>query len=376
MNETAPEPTVAAAAVLAPLSANVLPASVQKLVQAPVPAKLMVAKGIAPLKPVELAIALYQLSFDVDEGVKAAAEGAPAALPDKIVVPPLAEPLPASVLHFFASRLQVTRIEAFEKILYNQSTGDVTFVLLAGRLAERELEIIFQNEARLLRCPVIVQTLYFNKHARMSSLNRAIELCARNNVRVDGIPAFDEVAKSIAADTSATDPVVVDSNFEQVVAAAAAAASGDDKDDEDDDPKRKSPIIDFTKLKLYEKIRLATLGNAYCRQNLIRDANRLVAMAVIRSQGITDSEVVRAASNRSVCEDVIRYIANKRDWMKMYQVKLSLANNPKCPLAFSLRILPMLHADDLKTLARSKNVPSAISTAARKLSAARRGPSD
>ena len=47
--------------------------------------------------------------------------------------------------------------------------------------------------------------------------------------------------------------------------------------------KRKSPIIDFTKLKLFEKIRLATLGNAYCRQTLLRDSNKLVAMAVIRS---------------------------------------------------------------------------------------------
>jgi hypothetical protein len=27
-----------------------------------------------------------------------------------------------------------------------------------------------------------------NKQARMSSVNRAIELCARNNVRVDGHP--------------------------------------------------------------------------------------------------------------------------------------------------------------------------------------------
>jgi hypothetical protein len=130
---------------------------------------------------------------------------------------------------------------------------------------------------------------------------------------------------------------------------------------------RKSPVIDFTRLKLHEKIRLATLGNAYCRSNLIRDSNKMVSMAVIRSPLITDTEVVRYASNRQIGEDVIRYIANQRDFTKMYQVKLNLAQNPKCPLGFSLRFLPMLHAEDLKALSKSKNIPSALAVAARKL---------
>jgi hypothetical protein len=114
-------------------------------------------------------------------------------------------------------------------------------------------------------------------------------------------------------------------------------------------------------------VRLATLGNEYCRNNLIRDPNRIVALAVIRSPKITDGEIVRAASNRTVSEDVIRYIANQREFTKVYAVKLGLVMNPKCPLAFSLKLLPLLHGDDLKDLSRSKNVPSALSTAARRL---------
>ena len=98
-------------------------------------------------------------------------------------------------------------------------------------------------------------------------------------------------------------------------------------------------MIDFSKLKLFEKIRLATLGNAFCRQTLVRDSNRLVAMAAIRSPGITDMEVIRAAGNRAVSEDVIRYIANSKDYLKMYPVKLSLIGNPKCPLALTLKML-------------------------------------
>jgi hypothetical protein len=228
-----------------------------------------------------------------------------------------------------------------------------------------------QNEIRLLRCPAIVQALFMNKSARMSSVSRAIELCARNNVRVEGIPAFDEIVKSIREDPTATDPSVADPEFEQVLQQVAQVSDEEAADGEvtgaTKEKQRKSPIIDFLRLKLHEKIRLATLGNAYCRSNLIRDANKMVAMAVIRSPLISDTEVVRAAGNRQISEDVIRYIANQRDFTKIYQVRLSLAQNPKCPIGFSLRFLPQLRAEDLKALAKSKNIPSALAIAARKL---------
>ena len=138
--------------------------------------------------------------------------------------------------------------------------------------------------------------------------------------------------------------------------------------------KRRAAVIDFGKLKLFEKIRMATLGNAFCRQTLLRDSSRLVAMAAIRSPGITEQEVIRAAGNRAVSEDVIRYIANNKDYVKTYPIKLALIGNPKCPLALSLRMLPHVRPEDLKNLARSKNIPNALSVAARKLAATRSAP--
>jgi hypothetical protein len=359
---------------LKPLPVAGLPAAVQKLLTGPAPMKAMAAKGIAPLRPGELLTAVYQLSFDAEPSVRAAADAGGAGLPDKILAPALAEPLPAEVLQFFAGKLAPDRLEPLEKILYNSATGDGTFVLLAGRLRERELEIIFQNEARLLRTPAILEALYGNPEARMSSVNRAIELCVRNGVRVEGIPSFDEVAKSITEDPAAiAEPATIDQMFSTLLSVAdsmAAAAPVEEPAEEEAPEKkstRKSPIIDFTRLKLYEKIRLATLGNEYCRSNLMRDPNRMVAMAAIRSPRITDSEVLKAASNRSVSEDVIRYIANQRDLTKNYQVKLSLVQNPKCPVALSLKYLPLLNVDDLKHVAKSKNVPGALSTGARRL---------
>lgn len=376
---------------LEPIAREALPAVVAGVAGGPAPAKLMAVRGMAPLRPAELLLAVYQLSFDADPAVKSAAEAAPASLPDKILLGPLGEALAPQVLHFFAERLPRERRQAIEKILYNRATADDTFVYLAKQLDEAGLEIILQNEVRLLRSTALVEAIYFNKNARMSSVSRALELCARNHVRLDGIPGFDEIVAAILADPNATVPSASDESFAAVLADGEAAApapevaAGADQAvapaagevaGQDGDKKKKAggtTFIKFDELKIFEKIRLATVGNAYCRQVLIRDTNRLVAMAVIRSPSLSDMEVVAAASNRAVCDDVIRYIANSREHIKDYAVKQALVNNPKCPLATSLRLLNFLHADDLKALSRSKNVPGALATAAKKLLQAREG---
>jgi hypothetical protein len=363
---------------LEPLTGAALPKAVAAAVAGPGPAKLMVVRGMAPLRPAEMLIALYQLSFDTDAAVKSAAEAAPGALPDKVVLAPLGEPLPAPVLHFFAERLPLARRQALEKVLLNQATADETFVVLAKRLDEATLEIIFQNEVRLLRCPALVEALYFNKNARMSSVSRALELCARNGVRLDGIPAYTETVTAIMTDPNVAQPSAADEVFATAMGEVAPAAEPPDEappasavDAATDSEPAKRPLstsfIKFDELKIFEKVRLATVGNAHCRQVLIRDTNRVVAMAAVRSPSITDGEIVAAVGNRSVCEDVIRFIANSREYTKDYAVKQALVNNPKCPLAASLRMLAFLRPDDLKALARSRNVPGALAASAHKL---------
>jgi hypothetical protein len=97
----------------------------------------------------------------------------------------------------------------------------------------------------------------------------------------------------------------------------------------------------------------------------------MVALAAIRSPQITDGEIAKAAGNRALSEDVVRYIANRKEMVKQYPVKLALVGNVKCPLAIALRLLPSLHGADIKQLARSKNVPGALAAAAKRLAAAR-----
>jgi len=362
---------------LEPLPAPALSPGVAALLQGPTPAKLMAVRGMAPLRPSELATAIYQLSFDKDPVVQAAAETAPAGMPDRILLAALGERLPSPVLHFFAERTPVTRAPVLEKILYNQATADETFLHLAKTLDENELEIIFQNEVRLLRCPALVEALYFNKQARMSSVSRALELCVRNYVQLEGIPGFAETAAAILADPNAAAP----SDSDEAFAAALAQAEGFVPGQPEDAPaaelpgaeavevgrKRGGTFIRFDTMRMHEKIRLATIGNAYCRRALIRDPNKLVALSAARSPLITDEEIAAAAANRAVCEDVLRFIANSREYVRNYAVKQALTGNPKCPLALSLRLISYLRLNDLKALAHSKNIPGALANAAKEL---------
>jgi len=378
---------------LSPL--ETLPPTVERAVgaKAPAPMKMMAARGMAPLPPADMATALYQLSFSDDEAVKSAAFKSAADLPERILGAALEQPLDARVLDFYGRRV-FGKAPLLEKLLLNKATADETFRHLATLVDESALEMIAKNEERLLRHPPIIAALYMNPKTRMSTAQRALELAVRNHVRVEGIPAFDEAAKAIqqsgaptaeqaakddAAFAQATEVGVdqaaglqlmaVDEN-EAAAQAEAEAQTAEQlaESTEAEVEEKKQKISDLSPA---GKIRLATLGNAFARAVLIRDTNRQVAMAAIRSPGVTDMEAMRYASNRGLDDDIIRYIANQRSWVRLNGIKVALVNNPKCPLPVAMRFLPHLNVRDLKALARSKGIPSALCTAAKQMLAQR-----
>ena len=114
------------------------------------------------------------------------------------------------------------------------------------------------------------------------------------------------------------------------------------------------------------KIKLAFKGNKEARSILIRDTNKSVAVAVVKSGRLTDGEVSSYAGNRNLADDVIREISSNKEFVRKYPVKVALVNNPKTPTSTALSFVSMLHKKDLQHLSRNKNVSSVISTAALK----------
>jgi hypothetical protein len=116
-----------------------------------------------------------------------------------------------------------------------------------------------------------------------------------------------------------------------------------------------------------EKLKLALRGNKDARTILLRDGSKLIRRFVLQNPRISDSEVISVARNRSADEDLVRTIAQRREWMRNYQVRLALATNPKTPLVIAMKQVSSLDDRDLRMLAKSKNVPQAVAAQARRL---------
>jgi hypothetical protein len=110
------------------------------------------------------------------------------------------------------------------------------------------------------------------------------------------------------------------------------------------------------KLRTNQKIMLAIKGGKEERTLLIREANRLIQVNVVRNGRITEGEIAFIGQMRSINEEVLRIIASNRDWMKKYSIMKNIVMNPKTPLALSLNFFKRLIDLDLKVLVRDKNV--------------------
>ena len=115
-----------------------------------------------------------------------------------------------------------------------------------------------------------------------------------------------------------------------------------------------------------KKIKLAYLGNKEARSILVRDRNKAVASAVVKSGRLTDTEVLSIAGNKNLDGEVIRELTRNKEYMRKYQVKVALANNPKTPVASAVSFVNQLQRRDLEMLARNKNIGGAVSQLARR----------
>lgn len=121
-------------------------------------------------------------------------------------------------------------------------------------------------------------------------------------------------------------------------------------------------------LPVIERMKLAMRGSREQRSQLIRDSNKLVAVAVLSSPKLNESEVEAFARMANLTEDVLRVIATNRAWVKNYNVVSALTKNPKMPPALAMNFLQRLNERDLKKLATDRNVSEPVRLAARKFS--------
>ena len=111
-----------------------------------------------------------------------------------------------------------------------------------------------------------------------------------------------------------------------------------------------------------QKIRRAMLGTGAERMLLVRDKNKLVSAAAIRSPKIQENEVALISMSRNVSDEVLRIISMNKVWVQDHQIKLNLVTNPRTPFAFAAKLIMHLREHELKALA--KKVAVVFSTTA------------
>ncbi len=345
---------------------------------APAPMRQMAAKGLAPgLKPADALTVVALLAESADEAIGTVARATLDKLPAPLLNGALGGDLPPGVLAVIAPRY-AQNAAVMEKILAHPAMPPAAVAAVAAAADEAVAELVATNEQRLLGNPEIIEKLYMNKATRMSTADRILELAVRNNVELTGIPAYREAATAIGMELIAEpspEPTPDDVLFKETEEASAQATVDAEREDTHRvDEQTGEEVVDdkflplharLASLTISQKIRRAMLGSAAERLLLVRDPNRLVAQAAIRSPSIQENEVVRISSSRNVSEDVLRIIALDREWTRSHQIKLNLVSNPRTPFAFAAKLLPHLREHELKALARSKNVPGAVVTAAR-----------
>jgi hypothetical protein len=363
-----------------PVDVDKLSGPARKILDAASPPAMrqMAAKGIAPgLKPADALTVVAILSESADDALATAAKATLLKIPAPLLNGALAGDLPPGVLALIAPTY-ATDLAVMEKVLAHPLILPAAVVEIAARASEAVAELVATNEQRLLAYPEIITKLYMNKATRMSTADRVLELAVRNRIELSGIPAYREAATAIALELiaeAAAEPTPDDVLFRETEAAANATpidASVEDThriDDETGDEVVEDKFLPIharlARMTISQKIRRAMLGTAAERMMLVRDSNRLVAQAAIKSPGLQENEVVRISAGRNVSEDVLRIIANDREWTRSHQIKLNLVQNPRTPFAFAAKLIQHLREHEIKALARSKNVTGAVSEAAR-----------
>ena len=323
----------------------------------------------------------------------------------------------ASVLDYFADRAELPAA-VHEAIITNGKTPAGAFVRFAQNSTNADLiERIALNQQLLIKTPALIDAIISNPNRTSEADRRANETRREffekergaqqiaNELRAQGKEA---AAEFIEQSEFAQDLESSDIDVEGALFLASMIEVPDDEVDDswlgleyieeiyEETPEQRQAVVDkilgdlqiedgevgskrvsvlnhILRMGMKDRVKLAMKGDREARNILIRDPNRIVSQAVIQNPRITEQEMEKIAAMRSLSEDILRQIANDRQWSRSYMIVHNLARNPRTPIANVLTILSRLQLRDLAALSKNKNVSDAVRRQALRLSQARTG---
>ncbi len=291
---------------------------------------------------------------------------------------------PKEVLEYFIDPKNL-RPQLFKSLLENPSVPETRLQELAVTVS-RDLANEMLGSPRIQKSIEVLHALQRNEHLTNAEHVAIVKaLHGGSEEEILEMPELDEFMKKysteIAAEQDKEFVLVTDEKAEKesddLAALLETAKASEDSKAADiewtekharkEDQEKISTLQKIARMRVGERVQLAMKGNKDERFILIRDGAKVVALAVLESPKLTDSEAETFAAMKNVQEIVLRTMVTKRKFMKNYAIIRALANNPRTPLDVGLPLLPHLLTMDLKHLSMNKNVGDTLRKVALKM---------
>jgi hypothetical protein len=326
---------------------------------------MFAAQGMLPLPQDELIAVLAHLSASPDEEIASTSIKSLSEVPSRAMVAFCRSELAdAGSLDAIAARVADQMV--IEAVVRSRGVADETIRKLA-RVAQSGIqELIVVNQERIIRSPGILDALLENPAITEDVRRRVLE--AREEF-------FEKKARrALAAEVIAAleiDDALDMGPVEELLDQAESEPQPDNTlvplEAETGDPDKLSVWSMVANMTVGERVQVAYKGGKTVRGILVRDRNKLVCTAVLKSPRITESEIEAFAAMRNLDEAVLRLIGTKREYLGKYAIVHNLVRNPKTPAGIALNLTGRLTSKDLKHLSTSKDVSEVIRMHARKL---------
>ncbi len=314
--------------------------------------QILAAGGLLPLATEDLIVLQVDLAMGGDAEIASTASTSLAGQEPRVLASLIAEGAPPRVLEYAARHLEHPAI--LEAVLRRRDVSRDLLVDMARRLPPDLQEVLILRQDAIVEEPRILTALEENPTLTSYSQRRIAEY------REHLLP---QARLTKASMSSLIGPEIDTDEFLQreiqVVKALPASGEFDEQTGLSEGQIRLLPVP--------ARMRLGRNAGRALRSILIRDPVAQVALSVINGNSLPDSELEQVAKSRVVVEEVLAEIGSRRECQGKYQIVKALVQNPRTPLATSLRLVTRLAVRDLRDLGRDRNLPDAVRSSATRL---------
>jgi hypothetical protein len=225
-------------------------------------------------------------------------------------------------------------------------------------LTESLLDIALNNQTLWIQRPSILDALEFHPECTTNQKRRITEFRVDILGQLDTSIAKERLEILEDVESGAFDVAWAElplPQADEIVHEPSPATT-----DAPEDVHARSVAQRIKRLTTNQKLVLALRGGKEERTILMREANRRIQANVVMNGRITEGEITYIAQMRTVSEEVIRVIANNREWMRKYQIVKNLVSNPRTPLPIAMNLIKRINEFDIKLMALDRNIPEAL----------------